>query len=126
MDLTNQYNTKLTPEEEKNFLTWAKDNNRLKDPYDYDMRGFWKSGLSQAENAHFPDTFKKPNHPTFSTQSMYHDPEKMPGGEWTQDPQGRTMFIPSPYNLQNMSPNDMRLYFRDVEPNIILRLPKGR
>jgi hypothetical protein len=82
--------------------------------------------MAQAENAHFPDMFKKPNHPTFSTQSQYHDPVNMPGGEWTQDPQGRTMFIPSPYNLQNMSPNDMRLYFHNVEPNIILRLPKGR
>jgi hypothetical protein len=31
------------------------------------------------------DTFKKPNHKTFSTGSVYHN-EKTPGGEWTQIP----------------------------------------
>jgi len=40
-DMTDQYNTKLSPAYEKKFLEWAKQNNRLQDLQDYDMRGAW-------------------------------------------------------------------------------------
>ena len=125
-DFSTQYNTPLSPAEEQQFLQWAKQTNRLNDLYDYDMRGAWKAGAAQSDEGHFPDTFKKPNHPTFSAESKYHDPKAMPGGTWTQDAQGRTMFVPSPFNLQNMTPNELRAYFYKIEPNAVLRLPKGR
>ena len=125
-DFFNQYNTQLTPAEEQQFMQWATQKNLLRDLYDYDMRGAWKAGASQSDEGHFPDTFKKPNHPTFSVESQYHNPKTMPGGVWGQDAQGRTMFTPSPFNLQNMSPNELRSYFYKVEPNVVLRLPKGR
>ena len=125
-DMSAQYNTVLAPNEEAKFLEWAKANNRLKDSYDYDMRGAWKSGAAQAKNGHYPDTYKKPNHPTFSEESQYADPTKLPGGRWETDPVGRMTFVPSATNLTNLSPNELRAYFQQVEPNIVLRLPKGR
>ena len=125
-DLTTQYNTTLTPKEEEQFAQWAVQNNRLRDLYDYDMRGAWKEGAAQADNGHFPDTYKKPNHPTFSVDSKYHNPKKTQGGVWGADAEGRVSFTPSPYNLQNMDANALRQYFFEVEPNAVLKLPKTR
>lgn len=38
---------------------------------DYDLHGAFKAGLVPNPNGHWPDTFKKPNHPTFSVESIY-------------------------------------------------------
>ena len=125
-DFTEQYNTKLTPQEEAQFMQWAQQTNRLRDLYDYDMRGAWKANVGQADNGHFPDIYKKPNHPTFSVESQYHNPKTTPGGVWSADAEGRLSFTPSPYNLQNMDANELRQYFFQVEPNAVLKLPKTR
>lgn len=121
-DLTSVNNTNLNPTEEKAFMKWAEKTGKIRDLYDYDLRGFWKSGAGLAENGHGADTFKKPNHPTFSDQSKYHTPET-PGGTWAQTPQGQTMFTPSPYNLQNMPAPALQQYFKQVEPDVMLNLP---
>ena len=86
-----RFNTKLSPEEEKQFIQWAKE--QKKDPdmetIDYDLRGFFKDGKSFADNGHGSDYYKKPNHPTFSTESQYHGTDndlfggKWEGGTWT-------------------------------------------
>lgn len=125
-DYTTQYNTNLTPQEETQFAQWAREKNLLRDLYDYDMRGAWKAGAAQSEEGHFPDTFKKPNHPTFSVESQYHNEKNLPGGTWGVDSEGRTTFTPSAFNLQNMSPNELRQYFFQVEPSAVLKLPKTR
>lgn len=74
------YKTELNPNEEQQFQEWVKTNSV---PYedspnpDYDMRGYWKALISgdprarQAENKHFPDTWKTPYHKSFSNESMY-------------------------------------------------------
>lgn len=121
-DFTKLHNTMLGPKEEKAFAKWAAKTGKLNDLYDYDLRGFWKSGAGFADNGHGADTFKKPNHPTFSDQSRYHSPE-MPGGSWTQTPEGQTMFTPSPFNLKNMPAPALQQYFKQVEPNVMLNLP---
>ena len=129
-DFTNQFNTVLTPEQETQFLQWAKTNNRLKDNYDYDMRGAWNSGAAQAENGHFPDTYKKPNHPTFSDQSIYNNsptPEggRYVGGTWDQV-NGQDRFTPTAEMLRSThSLNQMRRYMADVEPNAVLNMDRG-
>ena len=66
-----QYNTRLPEKEEIEFLQWARKNNLLKDLYDYDLRGAWKAGETPDKNGHLPDKWKKPNHPTFSNESIY-------------------------------------------------------
>jgi hypothetical protein len=90
--LSNKYNTKLSAKEEKQYLSWAKENKREKDTYDYDMRGAWKAGFTGDKRGHFPDKYKKPNHPTFSNESMYSN-DDMTGGEWDGE-----SFTPSEYN----------------------------
>ncbi len=46
--------------------------------------------MTPSENGHWPDTFKKPNHPTFSVESQYaKGPDAAKAGRW----QGET-FIP--------------------------------
>jgi hypothetical protein len=68
----NNYETKLTPEEEKLFQVWKTKYAPNDSGVDYDLRGAFKSGLTPDQSTgHWADTFKKPNHPTFSNQSMY-------------------------------------------------------
>lgn len=65
------FETKLTPDEEEKFQDWKTKNAPKDSGVDYDLRGAFKSGAQPAANGHWPDTFKKPNHPTFSNQSKY-------------------------------------------------------
>jgi hypothetical protein len=73
----------------------------------------------EAASMHLPDTFKKPNHPTFSTQSKYHVPVIQHGGEWSKDDK----FTPSPLNLKNLSKGQMQGYFNEVENPEALDIP---
>jgi len=85
------YNPKLGKKDHE-FLEWYAKNTlegQRKIPFDsseqvYDFYSYFKntpkSQLSNPE-AHFPDTYKYPNHPTFSNESIYSTPEK-PGGKW--------------------------------------------
>lgn len=51
------------------------------DKLDYDYYSFFKNkGQGNIED-HFPDTYKRPNHKTFSNESIYSTPEN-PGGQW--------------------------------------------
>ena len=122
-DLTNQYNTTLTPQDETNFQTWAAANPRLSNTYDYDARGFWQAGAGTADNGHGSDQWKKPNHPTFSNQSIYHGVDNNQGGVWAQQPDGTYTFAPSSTNLKNYGAQDLQDYFTKVEPNNKLLLP---
>ena len=92
------FNTKLSPQEEAGFQQWAVSESekagkdKFRDLEDYDLRGAWKeiqSGeMKPDERGHLGDKYKKPNHPTFSDQSIYHntkDPktgERYLGGTW--------------------------------------------
>lgn len=80
-------NTRLSSAEEVNYQMWRLQHN-VPESNDYNMRGFYKSqSLAGAKAAglnandgqmHYPDTFKLPNHATFSTDSGYYDPTTMP------------------------------------------------
>jgi hypothetical protein len=65
------YETALTAAEERKFQEWKSQNAPKDSGADYDLRGAYKGGAQPAENGHWPDTWKKPNHPTFSNESMY-------------------------------------------------------
>ena len=85
----------LTGDEEKAFRTWYDRYSRSQnlDPnpdakeHYYDYRTYWKNRTEQQKNDewklgnHLPDTYKKPGHPTFSTESIY-STRKTPGGTW--------------------------------------------
>jgi hypothetical protein len=120
-DFTDRYNTQLTPSEEAAYQAWAAKQGHAADTYDYDMRGAWKSGASSGDDprGHFPDTFKKPNHPTFSDQSQYHGVDGYVGGVWGGTDEKPT-FTPGATNLRMMSPAELRGYFQRVEPDATL------
>lgn len=111
--MTNQYNTYLTPEQEAQFQAQMAD--RLGDLYDYDLRGAWLANAGQADNGHYPDTYKKPNHPTFSQESQYSTPQ-MQGGTWS-NVNGTDYFNPSMQNIINTGgARGLQEYFRRAEP----------
>ena len=69
----------------------------------YDVKGFWKSGdyKNMDSDNHGTDTWKKPNHPTFSNQSKYHGADGWYGGNWTD----KTGYQPSKQTLETYGPD---------------------
>ena len=126
LDFSSKYNTKLSKKDEAKFLKWAEDNNKLNDVYDYDLRGAWKdmqSGkMTPDERGHLGDLYKKPNHPTFSDQSIYHGVDGYLGGSWADNGQGGYVYKASPTNLWH--PEDLQRYFTNYEPNAYLVFPQ--
>jgi hypothetical protein len=66
-----QYETRLSPEEESQFQSWKQRFAPNDSGEDYDLRGAFKAGVTPGKDGHWPDTFKKPNHPTFSDESRH-------------------------------------------------------
>ena len=131
LDYTSKYNTILSPADENAFQSWTKDQsaalerNVANDTYDYDLRGWWKQNNGgDLSGAHLTDMYKKPNHPTFSTGSIYHGTDGLNGGQWEAQPGGSWTFKPGSTNLQNFSSKDLKDYFSKVEPNNKLILPE--
>lgn len=78
------FNTIIPSGEEQGFQDWKTKNAPNDTGEDYDLRGAFKGGLTRdPQNSHMPDTYKKPNHPTFSNESQY-APYGNPGS-WSGD-----------------------------------------
>jgi hypothetical protein len=84
-----QFDTKLSEAEETAFKKWKEKWAPKDSGVDYDLRGAFKAGFKPDENGHWPDLFKKPNHPTFSDQSVYAKEAPGMAGRW----EGET-FVP--------------------------------
>jgi hypothetical protein len=95
---------------------------------DYDYEAARKAGVKPDERGHLPDTYKLPNHITFSTDSKYSTPER-PGGVWRNygKPGKKEVwtYTPSWFVLQQHSPAELKKYFRENEPDAILVFPPG-
>ena len=121
-DFTDRYNTELSPEEELEFRDWAEKNNRTNDIYDYDIKGAWKEikagTMTEDERHHLGDKYKKPNHPTFSNQSIYNNIDGYIGGEWQQDKKGNYTFKAGPSNT--FSKEALKKYFQERERGVKL------
>lgn len=118
-DFSDRYNTTLTPEEEARFQQWE----RAGDVYDYDARGAWKElqagTMSEDARGHLGDKYKKPNHPTFSNESIYHGRDGYLGGQWKRDADGNVNgFTVGATNT--MSPGQLSRYFFMAEPGLRL------
>lgn len=131
LDFTGRYNTPLDATQESQFQNWAAAQSKVtgrdvaSDTYDYDLRGFWKANpdFSYADpSQHLTDQYKKPNHPTFSTQSQYHNSDN-PGGTWSKHDDGTWSFIPGAANMQMHGADGLQDYFRRQEPGNKLMLP---
>lgn len=120
VDFTNKYNTVLSAEDESKFRKWLDvQSQKLKRPiwrdlYDYDLRGFFASG-GDMDGGHLPDTFKKPNHPTFSSESKWND-DTHHGGEWIEQQDGSWIFRASPTNIAMHGMQGLAQYFMAREP----------
>lgn len=129
-DFRNRYNTALSPQDEAMFQAWSTDESKrqgrniLNDLYDYDLRGLWNSGGGfGGENGHAGDTYKKPNHPTFSDQSQYNGVDGYVGGVWEETPQGMT-YTAAGSNMY--PPQELQRYFDRAEPGVRLtNSPRG-
>ena len=85
------YETRLTRAEEIRFQYWKSIYAPNDSGVDYDLRGAFKARLKPDSRHHWPDRFKKPNHPTFSVESQYaRGKNRAKAGHW----QGET-FIPA-------------------------------
>jgi hypothetical protein len=128
LDATGAYNTPLTPEQRPGFVRWMAELSRVKrypawlDLADYDLRGAYLAQLARDSRGHMGDEFKKPNHPTFSDQSIYSTPEAQ-GGQWLAHWPGRWDFQAAPANFRYRSPTELGRYFQQQEPNSRLFLP---
>ena len=124
-DFTDQFNAPLTREGLARFAydmaTQAYPELRLADLYDYDVYGAWQALQNQAIEAdsrgHLPDTFKKPNHMTFSNESKYsnqQDPfSPYLGGYWDIADNTYAKGLDSFYTDQ-----EIQNYINRQEPNI--------
>jgi len=126
-DFTNMLNTPIPPEQIAEYNKWL---NSLPPQMDqtgrnYDLQGAYLAGLSTAGNGHLPDTFKKPNHPTFSTESKYSGGDFGAGGTWTQNPNKTWAFTVSPDQLKISSPDSIVNYFKNNEPTGKLTMPNN-
>ena len=80
--------TKLVPEQELNFQSWAADNAPgFGEPDErYDSRGFWLENptFRRGPGEHSTDKFKQHGHPTFSVESKYSKGYR-DAGHWNEE-----------------------------------------
>lgn len=120
-DMSDQYNTPLNSYEQ---LLYDQKFGADK-TFDYDMQGWFKANpdASPHTGSHYPDTFKKPNHPTFSDESIYHGVDGNFGGHWGHDDKGDN-FTPGKNNL-NQGVDRLQQYFDNHEQGVTLMSPEG-
>jgi len=69
---TDKYTTPLRPEQVLVYQQWKNKYAPKDSGQDYDLQGAFTAGLTpDPKTGHWKDTYKKPNHPTFSNQSKY-------------------------------------------------------
>lgn len=97
------YTTSLTSSEEKQFKAWKQAYAPGDSGEDYDLRGAFKAGVTpDPETGHMPDTFKKPNHPTFSIESQYLRAAPLSAGRWTGP--NHDIYAPPPSMVRPQGP----------------------
>ncbi len=114
-----------TPSLDADYQNWVK-SNHLTPTDDYDLRGAYDAGTQPDQRGHLPDTFKLPNHITFSDESQFNGKDGNEGGHWEQDSQGKWSFTPGPTNLKNHTVEELQDYFKKYEPDATLNLPKPK
>lgn len=120
-DMTDVYNTHLSEADEKKFQKWVKAESKKQgrdvslDLGNYDLRGFWKSRSKRDERGHGSDRYKKPNHPTFSDESKYHDVDGHHGGRWMKRGE-QNVFVPGSSNRKYWRRKMLKQYFDLYEP----------
>lgn len=128
--MSQDYSRKLDPISQAFYQMWLEEQGRARgrdlsrDTEDYDLQGYWQDEgwYTPSGGGHGPDTYKKPNHPTFSDESIYNMTPNVRGGlnlggSWGQD----DSFTAGPTNRENWTLEDLLRYFDQVEPGTKLR-----
>ena len=95
----------------------------MADDYDYDAYKKKYGEPDQSKGQHLTDEFKKPNHITFSTDSVYHSKET-PGGTWEKGTDSKWHYSPSDFVVKQHGPEKLQEYFKNNEPDAVLHLPE--
>lgn len=91
------YSTPLSLQDEARYQLWKIQNAPRDSGADYDLRGAFMAGETPAGNGHWVDTYKKPNHETFSDESRYAvGSDRARAGFWT-GPDHSVFVPPAPY-----------------------------
>ena len=119
-DFSNKYNTILDGEDEEGFKAWLERYSEQEgrdlsgDLFDYDLRGLYKESYGMLpEPGHGTDRYKKPNHPTFSNESIYEGVDGYAGGVWENG-----KFTVGESNMY--TPEELNEYFKNAEPDVML------
>lgn len=104
------FETRLSSNEEGQFRNWKQQYAPDDSGVDYDLRGAFKARLTPGADGHWPDTFKKPNHPTFSNESIYAKDAPEMAGRW----EGKK-YIPPPLSAGISGSEDLRFEKPPVE-----------
>lgn len=84
------------------------------------------AGANSVTGAHAGDLYKQPYHPTYSNETLLHQPG-VEGGQWASHGEGLTGFTPSKQNLSNMPGNQLPNYFASRETQgTVLHMPDGK
>jgi len=103
-DMTGRYNTGLSEDDQELYNIFQQSFGVTEnDKKDYDVQGLFASGDYKDPAAWESDKFKKPNHPTFSAESIYNEIDDNKGGEYTSDGE----FEPSSTNMKYNTVNDL-------------------
>jgi RNA polymerase sigma factor (sigma-70 family) len=114
-DNATDFETRLSPAEETKFQQWKSKFAPDDSGADYDLRGAFKAGATpDPKTGHWPDTFKKPNHPTFSNESIYAKSQPDLAGRWEGE-----KFVPP--KLNNSDPSK----WSDLERQVAGLPPKA-
>jgi hypothetical protein len=96
--MSERFETCLSPADEEEFQRWKSSFAPDDSGADYDLRGAFKAGLAPDAHGHWPDLFKKPNHPAFSHESVYARLASERAGHWEGE-----RFIP-PISVTELAP----------------------
>jgi len=121
-----QYNTPLTDDEYPKFMSWARNHYGIpegkgkdfikRQMNDYDLQGAWiENDANQSDNGHFTSKYKKPNHPTFSDESIYAEGNNP--GMWREKEDGWHYY---PNKANKYSKEYLNDYFKRNDPEAIL------
>lgn len=81
-DVAQSFDTPVPFDRVSEFQKWTKRYAPPSDSGDYDYGGAFLAGVTPNAEGHWPDTFKKPNHPTFSDESKYARDAPNRAGHW--------------------------------------------
>jgi len=139
-DMSRRFNTRIPAKHQDDYTQWIdtraeaagrSPDNLRKDIWDYDIQGAFiesggdpKYGLAAHEasgTTHGSSDWKKPSHPTFSSQSHHHLPNRRSreGGAFVER-DGKNYFVAGPANRKYWSEAALRAYFEEQEPDVEL------